>query len=133
MSFSNKKYLFGKVLFLLSLFEVFLPKRVFAQVSWPALIQASTPSLGSSFTIGTLLNQLLRYFIPLSGMVLLLFLIYGGYKIMFSGGQPAKISEGKDIIVGALIGFTIIFVAYFLIQLVGIIFGISIFSTIFHP
>lgn len=98
-----------------------------------ALQHISTPSLGNNFTVGTLINQLLLYFIPFSGLILLLLLIYGGYKIMFSGGQPAKINEGKDIIVGALIGFTIIFVAYFLIQLVGTIFGITIFGTIFHP
>jgi hypothetical protein len=100
-------------------------------INWQNLSQISHPTLGGSVTLGSIIGTLLRYLFPLAGMILLLLLIFGGYKIMFSGGVPAKIEQGRDIITGALVGFVIIFVSYWVTQLIGTILGLSIFQSLF--
>ncbi len=80
--------------------------------------------------LGSIINAFLTYLFPFAGLLLLLYLIYGGYNLMLSGGDPKKAASAKSIITTALFGFVIIFVAYWLVQILGSVFGLG-FSTIF--
>jgi hypothetical protein len=52
-------------------------------------------------------------------------LIYGGYALLTSAGEPKKVAQAKGVITTALIGFSIVFIAYWLVQIVRIILGVS--------
>lgn len=56
------------------------------------------------------------------GAVALIFIIYGGYLILTSGGEPEKIKEGKSYIVYSIIGL--------LLALAGFIFYQTIAQTV---
>ena len=86
----------------------------------------------TSSNIGTLLNAINLIIFPLAGLVLLLYLLYGGYNMMLSGGDPKKAASAKGIITTALIGFVVIFLSYWIVRIVGSILGLTDFSRIFY-
>jgi hypothetical protein len=52
-------------------------------------------------------------------------LIMGGITLMTSGGNPDKTKAGYGRITHALIGFLIIFIAYFVAQLAEVMLGVK--------
>lgn len=85
------------------------------------------PTGGRFSTIGDVINQLIPYIFALAGIILLFVLIWGGFELLTSGGDPKKVESGKGKITHAIVGFVIIFVAYWLVQILETIFGIQIF------
>jgi len=69
------------------------------------------------------------YLFPLAAIVLFIYLLWGGLAYMLSSGNPDKTKVAWAKITQALIGFAIIFTSWWLIQLVGIIFGINILGS----
>lgn len=90
-----------------------------------ALQGEAAPNFGAGSNIGDIISSLLTYLFPIAGIVLLLYLLYGGYKYMLSGGDQKAIEEGKNIITNAVVGFIIIFVAFWIMQALGLILGIE--------
>lgn len=83
--------------------------------------------------IGKLISDLLPYLFAAAGLLLLLYLIYGGLSLMLSRGDPKAIQSARDKITGALVGFIIVFAAYWIVQIVGTIFGIEAIKETFIP
>lgn len=83
-------------------------------------------------TIGGLISELLPYLFAAAGLLLLFYLVYGGLSLMLSGGDPKAVQSAKDKITGAIIGFIIVFVSYWLVQIVAKILGIEAIQTIFR-
>jgi hypothetical protein len=52
-------------------------------------------------------------------------IIAGGITLMTAAGDPAKSKEGYGKISAGIIGFIIIFVAYFVAQIVQVVFGVK--------
>lgn len=82
--------------------------------------------------IGTILSAAIPWIFIISGMALLLYIIFGGLQLMLSRGDPKAAGAAKAHITNALTGFIIIFIAYWAVQLVGLIFGLQSITTIFH-
>lgn len=80
---------------------------------------------GPGDPLGRIIGDAVKYIFVFAGLALLLYLIYGGFQLMTSGGDPGKMKEARAIITNAVVGFLIIFVAYWLVQAVGIIFGVQ--------
>jgi hypothetical protein len=78
----------------------------------------------SDLSLGLIISKLLPYVFVLSGLALLVYLIFGGFLLMTSGGDPKKVETGKGAVTNAIIGFLIIFAAYWLVQIVQMIFGL---------
>ena len=76
-------------------------------------------------TIGKIIGDLLPYVYVVAGLILLLFLIVGGIGLMTSAGNPDKSKSAYGKITGALIGFLIIFVSYFVAKIVESMLGVS--------
>src|SRR3989344_3719661 len=57
--------------------------------------------------------------LSLIGLVGLLFLIYGGYHVLTSGGNPEKLQKGKEYIVYAIIGLLLAFLGFVFIQFIA--------------
>lgn len=79
---------------------------------------------GEQPKIGTIISALLPYLFVLAGLGLLVFLILGGFQLMVSGGDPKAVEQAKGKITGAVIGFLIIFIAFWLVQILQVIFGL---------
>ena len=81
--------------------------------------------------IGPIVSELIKYLFPLAGLLLLLYLLFGGLQLMTSGGDPKKMQDAKGKLTNALIGFMIVFVSYWLVQIIGRILGIEAIANIF--
>jgi hypothetical protein len=66
-----------------------------------------------------------------AGGALLIYLVYGGIKLMLSKGDPKAAQAARSIITNAFIGFLIIFGAFWLVQAAGLILGLQDITTIF--
>ncbi|HTW96761.1 MAG TPA: pilin [Candidatus Methylomirabilis sp.] len=57
-----------------------------------------------------------KWILGVVGAVALLFLVYGGFTLILSGGNEDRVRQGKEILTGAIIGLIIVFTAYLIIQ-----------------
>lgn len=76
-------------------------------------------------SIGGVVSSLLLYIFPIAGILVLLYLVLGGIQLMTSLGDPKAVQSAKGKITGALIGFVIIFAAYWVVQIVASVLGIQ--------
>lgn len=77
-------------------------------------------------TIGTLISNVLPYVFGILGFILLFMLIFGGFQLLTSAGNPETVKAGQAKIVNALIGFVIVMAAYWIIQILQVVFGLTI-------
>jgi len=97
--------------------------RQFLKPASKSRVDLSKPDL----TLGEIISNLLPYIFSIAGLILFVFLIMGGFELLTSGGNPEKAKKAQERITSALIGFLIIFLAYWITQLLEVIFGIQIF------
>ncbi|MFA4827352.1 MAG: hypothetical protein WC596_03860 [Candidatus Shapirobacteria bacterium] len=100
-------------------------KKVLAQGIMDDIFIAD-PVAGRFRNVGLLVSQLLPYVYGLAGLCLLVVLVSGGLTLMTSAGDQNKIKEGYGKITAGLIGFLIIFVSYFIVQIVEVVLGVTI-------
>ncbi len=84
--------------------------------------------------VGTLVNVITKNVFVLAGVLLFVLLIFGGLQFIISagGGDEQGVGKGKNAITAALIGFILIFTAYWIVQIIGYIaFGTKL--DIFKP
>lgn len=82
---------------------------------------------GLKFTdLGQLISQpVIQYVFAAAGMGLLLMLVSSGFTFLTSSGDAKKLESGKQRLTYSLVGFIVIFIAYWIVQLMGKIFGIA--------
>ena len=76
-------------------------------------------------------QQNLRYIFAFAGIMLLIYLILGGLQLMFAKGDPKAVQAAWSKITNAVIGFVIVFTAYWIVQLVANALNIQIMKDIF--
>ncbi|MBU0570374.1 pilin [Patescibacteria group bacterium] len=94
-------------------------------VDWSDLESVATPGFPAGSTnLGHIINRAIPYIFAIAGFLLLIFLIIGGFGYMTSGGDPKTMAAAQQKITNALIGFVIIFLAYWIVVLIGRLLGI---------
>jgi hypothetical protein len=73
-----------------------------------------------------IISYLLPFLFVLAGLILFVMIIWGGFEMLTGAANPKSQEAGKGRITAGVIGFIIIFAAYWLAQLLQTIFGISI-------
>ena len=89
-------------------------------------------SLGSTFpNLSTLISLILSNALVLAGIILLFLLIFGGLTfIMGAGASDAKkTQQGQQAVTSALVGFAIVFLSYFIIQIIEVLTGLDILNS----
>ena len=79
--------------------------------------------------LASIINELLKYVFPLAGLILFFMLIAGGFQLLTSIGNPEKTKKGYQKIVFALIGFLVIFISYWLMQILEKVLGIRVLES----
>ena len=77
--------------------------------------------------LGDIITKLLKYLFPFAGLLLFAYLIIGGFSFLTSGGDPKAMEQAKGKVTNAIVGFLIIFLAYWIVQIFEYIFKISVF------
>lgn len=75
--------------------------------------------LGSAQDPRSIAARLIQIFLSLIGILLIIYVVYGGSLIFMSGGSEDKVNEGKGVIRRAIIGLIIILGAYSITILVN--------------
>lgn len=78
-------------------------------------------------TIGDLVALVVRGGFAVSGVVILAILVFAGFSIVAGAGSnnPDSVAKGKQAATNALIGFLIVFCAYWIIRIIEIIVGVD--------
>ena len=69
-------------------------------------------------------NLIVRNLFVLAGVICFLLVIYGGFKFI-TGGQKGA-DEAKGIATAAVVGFIVMFSAYWIVQIIGLLIGMEI-------
>lgn len=79
-------------------------------------------------TISSFVSNALTASISISGIILLFILIGGGIAIIQGAGSndPQAIDKGKKAATGALIGFIVVFSAYWIVKLIEQLTGLPL-------
>ncbi len=79
-------------------------------------------------SISRLVSLFLNISFALAGLILLFFFILGGIGMIGSAGKndPKAAEQAKQTITSALIGFIVVFAAYWIVKLIGVITDITI-------
>lgn len=75
-----------------------------------------------------LITLLVKNAFTIAGLILLVLIIAGGFMMIASAGSgdQKQAATAKTLITDALIGFLVIFLSYFIIQIVEVITGLKI-------
>lgn len=108
-------------LFFLALLFLSAPQAIYAAENNP--IQCGPGSFANlcnltGQNIGKIVTNILNFAFFLAIIIALGFLIYGGIKWIVSGGEKAAVEEARNHIIAALIGLVVVFLSYFIINIV---------------
>ncbi len=106
-----------KLLVLFSLLLLLFPDSVYAACSGSQVKTALGCIDGNP---RELVNDLLRIALGIAGGVSFLLIIFGGFKLAFSRGDPQALQDGREVITSAIVGLLIIIFSVFLLRLIGI-------------
>lgn len=88
---------------------------------------------GSTSTIADFFNRgIVNIIFFIAGAAFLFYLITSGISMMTSKGDPKALEAAKAKLTQALTGFIIIFTAYWIVQVVGLLLGLDGFGGIFN-
>lgn len=94
-------------------------------------LPASLPGTSGPITIGSIVSAAVPLLLAFAGLGLLLMLISAGYTFLTSAGDAKKMEQGKQKLTNSIIGFFIVFAAYWIVQLVGVIFKLDSINSVF--
>jgi hypothetical protein len=94
-------------------------------VDYPKLNQALGNNLGDK-NLGGIISAVLPTILTLAGLILFGMLIFGGFTMLAGAANKESQEKGKKMVTSALIGFFVIFLAYWLAQILQVIFKINI-------
>src|SRR3990172_12785550 len=99
-------------------------------IDFPALEPTASPAFAGA-DVGDIVSKLVLYIFPFAGLIMLLYFLSGGYKYLLSRGDPKALAEAKGAITTAIIGFIIVFTAFWIVQIIGVILGLNQITVIF--
>jgi len=82
---------------------------------------------------GGVVGSAIQLLFAVAVVVALFYLIYGGFRWLISTGDKSKVSEAREHIVAAIIGLVVIFLSYFIINIILGFFGVGNLSNINIP
>jgi hypothetical protein len=77
------------------------------------------------FTVACFVNKLIGFIFPISGILLFFFLVWGGFTLLTSAGNPEKLKSAQGKMTAAIIGFILLVSSYLIVKLVAKIFGLT--------
>ena len=76
-----------------------------------------------------IIQALLPNLFLFAGLIVFIILIFGGITMIASGGDSKGMEKGRQAIQSAVVGFLLIFGAYWIIQIIQVVTGLHIFDS----
>jgi len=99
---------------------------VLAQSTLPDYSGVAGWKLGSKPKLGGIITEVLPYVFVAAGLSMFIMLIVGGFSLMVSGGDPGKVKAAQGKLTGGIVGFLLVVFAYFITQIVELVFSVNI-------
>jgi hypothetical protein len=77
-------------------------------------------------TPGGIVSRFMTYLFPLAGLLVFVMGIWGGFETLAKSASSKSIETGQNRVKAAVIGFILLFSTYWLVQIVQIVFNVSI-------
>lgn len=77
-----------------------------------------------------LISLFIELLIVVAIILALFFLVWGGIQWTISGGEKQKVQTARNTIVFSVIGLVLVFLAIFIINIVGQFFGVNLFGDL---
>lgn len=84
----------------------------------------------SGWSLGRVIGFAIGLIFVVAILIALFFLVYGGIKWITSGGDKGGVEAARNQIVAAVIGLIIVFLSFFVLNLVLGFFGLSLFNLV---
>lgn len=112
-----------------------LASSAFAQTTVNACASGQFNPLCSLTTsnFGKVVGTLIQLIFAIAVIVALFYLIWGGFKWLTSGGDKQAVTSAREHIVAAIIGLVIIFLSYFILNILLGFFGVGSLNEITLP
>lgn len=95
-----------------------------AQLTLPGSLNAINDPVGAQFPdLASVVNQATPIVLMIAGFLLFGYLLWGGFEFLTAMGDPEKAAAGRARITYAVVGFVIVFGAYWLTQIISYMFG----------
>jgi len=82
---------------------------------------------------GGVVGSVIELIFVVAVVAALFWLIYGGFRWLISSGDKAQVAAAREHIVAAIIGLVIIFLAYFIMNIILGFFGVGSLSNLQIP
>ncbi|MBI3342894.1 hypothetical protein HY032_01940 [Candidatus Gottesmanbacteria bacterium] len=69
---------------------------------------------------GGFVGELFRLGIGVAGGIAMLLILFGGFQILTSAGNPERLNEGKELVGSAIAGLLMIMFSTFLLKFIGV-------------
>ncbi|MFA6422732.1 MAG: Ig-like domain-containing protein, partial [Candidatus Buchananbacteria bacterium] len=103
-------------LIIVAVFIFILPDTSFAQTVTQSSQNINqfvdSAGLKTEASLATIIGRIVQIFLAILGVLLILFIIYGGWIWMSSQGDPGKVEKARKIIINAIIGVIVISLAF---------------------
>ena len=90
-----------------------------------------TAGWGGTYGLGKFINNLIRGILVGGGLLLFLYLIFGGFRYLTAGGDEKAIDAAKKILTNAAVGLVIVVGAWFIAKILETVLGVNILSPEF--
>jgi hypothetical protein len=86
--------------------------------------------IGRVIGIGGIVTAVLSNAVTIAGVILFFLIVVGGFMMIAGSGNnnPQQVAQGRQAVTAALIGFLIVFTAYWIVEIIGFITGVDIFN-----
>lgn len=113
-----------KILFLaLALFLFLFPTPVLAQLGCGGNPNALDTAIGCIPVLDSqeaFLGFILKWAIGIGGGIAFLLIVYAGFMIMTSMGNPERLQAGKELLTSAISGLILLILSIFILNIIGV-------------
>ncbi len=98
------------------------------QSTWSNLEEVGTTGDGVA-TIGSLasvFSNILQAVVAISGILLFIMLVIGGFNFLFSSGDQKKLEKAKGTVTNAIIGLIVLVCAYLILLVIKTFTGVDV-------
>ena len=96
-----------------------LPFATFADLPAPSCGTLNGVNCNVSASPNSLIITVINIMLGVAFLVAVLFLIFGGFRYIFSAGNEEAAEKGRNTVLNALIGVAIIILSYVIVQIVS--------------
>jgi hypothetical protein len=79
-------------------------------------------------TLGAVISDLFKYIFGAVGLITFMYVIWSGFRMLISEGNPKNLETARKQLLQAIVGFFIVFSSYWIIQIIEVVFNVQILS-----